>query len=182
MWVANPSIHHSPHLALLRSTSSILFKELFLQDSNGPSRGKLRKESQWDELQPTPLQLVLDSHWNSSPPSSTLHSRLPSPSTTTCAGLSGPSGDRTQTLTAEESELLVRTLFSGQDCCTCPFNITVKQGRGKRRSSGWPGCHTYSSLHVAKAALPPPGILVNCPAEMVTPLLVSCSLRRTQGT
>lgn len=108
--MANLSIHHSPHFALLRSTSSILFKELFLQDSNGPSRGKLRKEGQWDELQPIPLQLVLDSHWNSSSPSSTLHSRLPSPSTTTCAGLSGPSGGRTQTLTAEESELLVRML------------------------------------------------------------------------
>lgn len=109
---------------------------------------------EWDEPQLPPLQLTLESQ------GIIMVSLLHYPfwislsSVNTFAGLSGLSGVRTEIVSPGVWDRGHQT-FSACDCCTYPFNITIRQGSNKRGSSLRSNIF-FPLLHCVAAALPPP--------------------------
>ena len=91
------------------------------------------------------------------------HSKFPSPSASSFAGLGGLPGGRIQTLIPEESEPRVTMPSSGCDCCTSLFSIKTGQRRTKLLQ-GSPGCHMYSPTPTI-AASPAPDDQGHCPRQ-----------------
>ena len=83
--------------------------------------------------------------------------------TTATCSLKGEPDGTTQTLVPEGPRCMITKLFQACSCRTCLFKVTIGQGSNKRRPSGFPGFHTYSSLLLLCNILLLIGI--NCPCQ-----------------